>query len=162
MQTIDNHLRLSRTWTFRGNLGEDVSGCHPDFQSFILFVFYVLILVSLSCLVYIVKSLYYCTSVLKSTLFTPDFFPLSFLSILDLSCPSEIGTFKCYEGTAYKLRPHPFRTYSRVQNQSFCYQNLTISWLCQPQPGFVPSEDLSYGVKCDVKGYCRLVVFKDK
>jgi hypothetical protein len=41
MQTIGNYLRLSRTWTFRGNLGEDVSGCHLDFQSFILFFLYV-------------------------------------------------------------------------------------------------------------------------
>jgi hypothetical protein len=51
---------------------------------------------------------YYYTSVLKSTSFTPNSFPLSFLSILDLSCPSEIRTFKCYKGKAYKLRPSPF------------------------------------------------------
>jgi hypothetical protein len=46
----------------------------------------------------------------ESTLFTPSFFPLSFLSIPNLSCPSEIRTFR-YEDTAYKLRPSPFRTY---------------------------------------------------
>jgi hypothetical protein len=31
MQTIGNHLGLFWTWTFGGNLGEDVSGCHLDF-----------------------------------------------------------------------------------------------------------------------------------
>jgi hypothetical protein len=105
--------QLSRTQIFRGDLGEDVSGCHPDFQSFILFFFYVYSLVSLLWLVYIVKPLYYFSSVLKSTLFTPNFFPQSFLSIPDLYCPSEIRTFRCYEGTAHKLRPSPFRTHLR-------------------------------------------------
>jgi hypothetical protein len=33
-----------------------------------------------------------------------------FLSIPDLCRPSEIRTFRCYEGTAHKLRPSPFRT----------------------------------------------------
>jgi hypothetical protein len=51
------------------------------------------------------------TSVLKSTLFTPISFPLSFLSIPDLRCPSGIRTFRCYKGTAYKLRPSPFKIY---------------------------------------------------
>jgi hypothetical protein len=54
-----------------------------------------------------------CTSVLKSNSFSPNFFPLSFLSIPDLSCSSEIRTFRCYKGTAYKLRPSPFKTYLR-------------------------------------------------
>jgi hypothetical protein len=31
MQTIGNYLGLSWTWTFRGSLRKDVSGCHPDF-----------------------------------------------------------------------------------------------------------------------------------
>jgi hypothetical protein len=106
-----DHRQLSRTWTFEGDLGEDVSGCHPDFQSFILFFFYVYSLVSLLWLVYIVKPLYYFSSVLKSTLFTPDSFPQSFFSIPDLYCPSEIRTFRCYEGTAHKLRPSPFGTH---------------------------------------------------
>jgi hypothetical protein len=106
-----DHGQLSWTWTFRGDLGEDVSGCHPDFQSFILFSLYVYLLVSLLWLVYIVKPLYYYSSVLKSTLFTPNSFPQSFFSILDLCCPSEIRTFRCYEGTAHKLRPSPFRIY---------------------------------------------------
>jgi hypothetical protein len=30
-QTMGNYLRLSRAGTFRGDLGEDISGCHPDF-----------------------------------------------------------------------------------------------------------------------------------
>jgi hypothetical protein len=102
-----DHGQLSRT--FGGDLREDVSGCHPDFQSFILFFFYVYSSVSLLWLVYIVKPLYYYSSVLKSTLFTPDSFPQSFLSIPDLCCPSKIRTFRCYEGTAHKLRPSPFR-----------------------------------------------------
>jgi hypothetical protein len=108
MQTTGNHLRPSQTWTFGGNLREDVSGCHPDFQSFILFSLYVYLLVSLLWLVYIVKPLYYYSSVLKSTSFTPNSFPQSLLSIPDLCCPSEIRTFRCYKGTAYKLRPSPF------------------------------------------------------
>jgi hypothetical protein len=45
---------------------------------------------------------------LKSTSFTPNSFPQSFLSIPDLCCPSEIRTFRYYEGTAHKLRPSPF------------------------------------------------------
>jgi hypothetical protein len=100
-----DHGQLSRTRTFHG---EDVSGCHPDFQSSILFSFYVYLLVSLLWLVYIVKSLYYFSSVLKSTSFTPNSFPQSSLSILDLSSSSEIRTFRCYEGTAHKLWPSPF------------------------------------------------------
>jgi hypothetical protein len=48
---------------------------------------------------------------LKSTSFTPDSFPQSFLSIPDLYCPSEIRTFRCYESTAHKLRPSPFGTH---------------------------------------------------
>jgi hypothetical protein len=103
-----DHEQLSRTQTFGGDLGEDVSGCHLDFQSFILFSFYVYSLVSLLWLVYIVKPLYYFSSVLKSTSFTPNSFPQSFLSIPDLYCPSEIRTLRCYEGTAHKLRPSPF------------------------------------------------------
>jgi hypothetical protein len=106
-----DHGQLSWTWTFRGNYGEDVSGCHPDFQSFILFFFYVYLLVSLLWLVYIVKPLYYLSSVLKSTSFTQNSFPQSFLLIPDLSSPFEIRTFRCYEGTAHKLRPSPFRSY---------------------------------------------------
>jgi hypothetical protein len=103
-----DHGQLSWTRTFGGDLREDVSGCHLDFQSFILFFFYVYSLVSLLWLVYIVKPLYYYSSVLKSTSFTPNSFPQSFLSIPDLCCPSEIKTFRCYEGTAHKLRPSPF------------------------------------------------------
>jgi hypothetical protein len=106
-----DHGQLSRTRTFGGDLGEDVSGCHPDFQSLILFSFYVYSLVSLLWLVYIVKSLYYFSSVLKSTSFTPNSFPQSSPQIPDLYCPSEIRTFRCYEGTAHKLRPSPFGTH---------------------------------------------------
>jgi hypothetical protein len=109
MQTTGNYLGLSWTWTFGGDLGEDVSGCHLDFQSFILFFLYVYSLVSLLWLVYIVKPLYYYSSVLKSTSFSPNSFPQSSLSIPDLCCPSEIRTFRCYKGTAYKLRPSPFK-----------------------------------------------------
>jgi hypothetical protein len=47
MQTTGNYLRLSQTWIFGGSLREDVSGCHLDFQSFILFSLYVYLLVSL-------------------------------------------------------------------------------------------------------------------
>jgi hypothetical protein len=47
MQIMGNYLGLSRTWTFGGDLGEDVSGCHLDFQSFILFSLYVYSMVSL-------------------------------------------------------------------------------------------------------------------
>jgi hypothetical protein len=108
MQTTGNYLGLPQTQTFRGGLREDVSGCYLDFQSFILFSFYVYSLVSLLWLVYKVKPLYYYSSVLKSTSFTPNSFPQSFLSIPDLCCPSEIRTFRCYEGTAHKLRPSPF------------------------------------------------------
>jgi hypothetical protein len=108
-----DHGQLSQTQIFGGDLGEDVSDCHPDFQSFILFSFYVYSLVSLLWLVYIVKPLYYLSLVLKSTSFTPYSFPQSFLSILDLYCPSEIRNFRCYEGTAHKLRPSPFRTHLR-------------------------------------------------
>jgi hypothetical protein len=82
-------------------------------QSFILFSFYVYLLVSLLWLVYIVKPLYYFSSVLKSTSFTPNSFLQSFLSIPDLSSPSEIRTFRCYEGTAHKLRPSPFGIHLR-------------------------------------------------
>jgi hypothetical protein len=106
-----DHGRLSQTRTFGGNHGEDVSGCHPDFQSIILFSFYVYLLVSLLWLVYIVKPLYYFSSVLKSTSFTPNSFPQSFLSIPNLSSPSEIRTLRCYEGTAHKLRLSPFGTH---------------------------------------------------
>jgi hypothetical protein len=109
MQTMGNYLRLSQTWTFGGDLGEDVSDCHLDFQSFILFSLYVYLLVSLLWLVYIVKPLYYYSLVLKLTPFTPNSFPQFSLPILDLCCPSEIRTFRCYKGTAYKLRPSPFR-----------------------------------------------------
>jgi RNase H-like domain found in reverse transcriptase len=111
MQTTGNNLGLSRTQTFGGDLRENVSGCHPDFQSFILFFLYVCSLVSLLWLVYIVRPLYYYSSVLKSTLFSPNSFPQSSLSIPDLCCPSEIKTFRCYKGTAYKLRPSPFGIY---------------------------------------------------
>jgi hypothetical protein len=110
-QTMGNYLGLSRTQTFGGDRGEDVSGCHLDFQPFILFSLYVYLLVSLLWLVYIVKPLYYYSSVLKSTSFTPNSFPQSLPSIPDLCCPSEIRTFRCYEGTAHKLRPSPFRIY---------------------------------------------------
>jgi hypothetical protein len=108
-QTTSNYLGLSRAWTFGGDPREDVSGCHPDFQSFILLSLYVYSLVLLSWLVYIIKPLYYYSSVLKSTSFSPDSFPQSSLSIPDLCCPSEIRTFRCYEGTVHKLRPSPFR-----------------------------------------------------
>jgi hypothetical protein len=47
MQTIGSHLGLTQTQTFGGDLGEDVSGCHLDFQSFILFSSYAYSLVSL-------------------------------------------------------------------------------------------------------------------
>jgi hypothetical protein len=50
---------------------------------------------------------------LKSTSFTPNSFPQSFLSVPDLSSPSEIRTFRCYEGTAHKLRPSPFGNHLR-------------------------------------------------
>jgi hypothetical protein len=83
----------------------------PRLSTFILFPLYVYLLVSLLWLVYIVKPLYYYSSVLKSTLFTPNSFPQSFPSIPDLCCPSEIRTFRCYEGTAHKLRPSPFGIY---------------------------------------------------
>jgi hypothetical protein len=73
-----------------------------------------------------IKFLYYCTSVLKSPLFTPNFFPLSFLSIPDLSCPSEIRTFRCYEGTAYKLRPSFFGTYLWSPESVILLPNLTV------------------------------------
>jgi hypothetical protein len=106
-----DHGRLSQTQTFGGNHREDVSGCHLDFQSFILFSFYVYLLVSLLWIVYIVKPLYYFSSVLKSTLFTPNSSPQSSLLIPDLSSPSKIRTFRCYEGTAHKLRPSPFGSY---------------------------------------------------
>jgi hypothetical protein len=53
------------------------------------------------------------SSVSKSTLFTPNSFPQSSLSIPDLFSPSEIRTFRCYEGTAHKLRPSPFGTHFR-------------------------------------------------
>jgi hypothetical protein len=79
----------------------------PGLSTFILFSLYVCLLVSLFWLVYIVKPLYYYSSVLKSTLFIPISFPQSFLLTLDLCCPSEIRTFRCYEGTAHKLRPSP-------------------------------------------------------
>jgi hypothetical protein len=80
-----------------------------------LLIFYIifLLLVSLLWLVYIVKPLYYYSSVLKSTLFTPNSFPQSFLSTPDLCCPSEIRTFRCYEGIAHGLRPSPFGIYLR-------------------------------------------------
>jgi hypothetical protein len=83
-----------------------------------LLIFYITSLICIfigltSRLVYIIKPLYYYSSVLKSTLFTPDSPPQFFLSILDLCCPSEIRTFRCYEGTAHKLRPSPFRIYLR-------------------------------------------------
>jgi hypothetical protein len=104
-----DHGRLSRTRTFRGNHGEDVSGCHPDFQSFILFSF-LCILIGLTSLasIYSQTSVLF-SSVLKSTLFTPNSSPQSSLLIPDLFSPSEIETFRCYEGTAHKLRPSPFR-----------------------------------------------------
>jgi hypothetical protein len=47
MQTTGNYLGLFRTRTSRGDLREDVSGCHPDFQSFILYSLYVYLMVSL-------------------------------------------------------------------------------------------------------------------
>jgi hypothetical protein len=47
MQTTGNYLGLSQTRTFGGDLRKDVSGCHPDFQSFILFSLYVYSLASL-------------------------------------------------------------------------------------------------------------------
>jgi hypothetical protein len=50
---------------------------------------------------------------LKSTSFTPDSSPQSYLSTPDLSSPSEIRTFRCYEGTAHKLRPSPFGIHLR-------------------------------------------------
>jgi hypothetical protein len=53
------------------------------------------------------------SSVLKSTLFTPNSSPQSSLSIPDLSSLFEIRTFRCYKGTAHKLRPSPFRSYLR-------------------------------------------------
>jgi hypothetical protein len=87
MQTMGNYLELSQTQTFGEDLGEDVSGCHLDFQSFILFFLYVYSLVSLLWLVYIVKPLYYYSSVLKSILFSPNSFPQSSLSIPNLCRP---------------------------------------------------------------------------
>jgi hypothetical protein len=52
-----------------------------------------------------------CTPLLKSNLFTLNFLSLSFLLIPDLSCLFEIRTFRCYKGTAHKLRPSPFGTF---------------------------------------------------
>jgi hypothetical protein len=49
-----------------------------------------------------------CTPVLKSNSFTLNFLSLSFWTLV---CPSEIRTFRCYEGTAHKLRPSPFRIF---------------------------------------------------
>jgi hypothetical protein len=57
----------------------------PGLSTFILFSLYVYLLVSLLWLVYIVKPLYYYSSVLKPTSFTPNSFPQSLLSFLDLS-----------------------------------------------------------------------------
>jgi hypothetical protein len=47
MQTKGNYLGQSQTRTFGGDLGEDVSGCHPDLQSFILYSLYLYSMVSL-------------------------------------------------------------------------------------------------------------------
>jgi hypothetical protein len=85
-------------------------------------------LVSLLWLVYIVKPLYYFSLVLKSTSFTPNSFPQSFLSIPDLSSPSEIRTFRCYKGT-HKLRPSPFGIHLRSQE----------SVILLPEPNSLPS-----------------------
>jgi hypothetical protein len=83
-----------------------------------LLIFYIIslicIIIGLTSLASIYSQiLYYYSSVLKSTSFTPNSFPQSFLSILELCCPSEIRTFRCYKGTAHKLRPSPFRIYLR-------------------------------------------------
>jgi hypothetical protein len=73
-------------------------------------VFLICIFIGLTSLASIYsQTLYYYSSVLKSTSFTPNSFPQSLLSILDLCCPSENRTFRCCEGTAHKLRPSPFR-----------------------------------------------------
>jgi hypothetical protein len=94
-------------------LGETLTRLPPGLSIFyIVFLLYYLS-VSLFWLVYIVKPLYYFSSVLKSTLFTPNSFPQSLLSIPDLFSPSEIRTYRCYEGTAHKLRPSPFGIHLR-------------------------------------------------
>jgi hypothetical protein len=89
-------------------------GCFrlPPRLSIFYIVFLLCINIGLSSLASIYSQIsVLCTSVLKSNSFSPNFLPLSFLSIPDLICPSEIRTFRCYEGTAYKLRPSPFGTY---------------------------------------------------
>jgi hypothetical protein len=104
-----DHRQLPQTQTFGGDLGENVSGCHLDFQPCILF-FLICIFIGLTSLTSVYSQTpVLLSSVLKSTSFSPNSFPQSSLSILDLCCPSKIRTFRCYEGTAYKLRPSPFR-----------------------------------------------------
>jgi hypothetical protein len=78
-----------------------------------LSIFYIISLICIFIGLTSLASIYSQTpvSVLKSTSFTPNSFPQSLLSIPDLCCPSEIRTFRCYEGIAHKLRPSPFRTY---------------------------------------------------
>jgi hypothetical protein len=105
--------QLPQTRTFGGNLREYVSGCHP-WTFNLLYCFPFMLLIGLTSL----ASIYSQTpvlfsSVLKSTSFTPDSSPQSFLLTPDLSCPSEIRTFRCYEGTAHKLRPSPFGIHLR-------------------------------------------------
>jgi hypothetical protein len=74
-----------------------------------------------------VKPLYYHSSVLKSTSFSPNSFPQSFLSIPDLCCSSEIRTFRCYKGIAYKLRPSPFGIYLQSLESAFLLPELNIN-----------------------------------
>jgi hypothetical protein len=102
------HGQLSRTRTSGGNHGEDVSGCHPGLLIFYI-IFLICKLIGLTSLASInSKTPVLFSSVLKSTSFTPNSSPQSSLLIPDLSSPSEIRTFRCYEGTAHKLRPSPF------------------------------------------------------
>jgi hypothetical protein len=81
-----------------------------------LSIFYIIILLCILIGLTSLASIYSQTlvlfsSVLKSTSFTPNSSPQSSLSILDLSSLFEIRTFRCYEGTAHKLRPSPFGSY---------------------------------------------------
>jgi hypothetical protein len=106
MQTLDNYLGLGPSEETSESMFQVAT------QTFnLLYCFPFMLLIGLTSL----ASIYSQTpvSVLKSTSFTPSSFPQSFLSIPDLSSPSEIRTFRCYEGTAHKLRPSPFGIHLR-------------------------------------------------
>jgi hypothetical protein len=91
-----DHGQLPRTISDSDLWRRPQRGCFrlPLGLSFILFSLYVYSSVSFLWLVYIVKPLYYYSSFLKSTSFTSNSFPQSFLSILNLCHPSEIRTFR--------------------------------------------------------------------